>query len=182
MNLSKALFIIWLLVGLSACNSTVTNMTVDADTIGADDTETGYLLIGVETNISLKDIEIDGPDDIALSHDDLKSGTNFILVPLRAGDYEVRKVTFNNRYRALLRGETDWSFKIKPQTISYVGHLEISAMGFYSAYSRIELVNRSTEALDFMEQDFPAIFSNRELFYGGPGNDTFFDFVKTLGE
>lgn len=178
----KNLLIIFTVIVLSACNSTVTKMTVDADTIDADDTVTGYLLIGVETNINLKDIEIDGPDDIALSHDDLKSGTNFILIPMRAGHYEVRKVTFNNRFRALLRGETDWSFTIKPQTISYVGHLEISAMGFYSAYSKIELVNRSTEALDFMEQDFPAILSNRELFYGGPGTDTFFDFVKTLGE
>jgi hypothetical protein len=167
---------------LSACRSTVKTIDEDNSQLIRNKTEKGYLLIGVETNYSLRNINIGGQRSIRLSHKDLRSGTNFILVPLDAGTYEVEDVGFNRYMSARLRDEDDWSFTIKAQTISYVGHLEISSRSQFSKYLSIELVNRSTEAVDFMTVNFPNIYSTQTLYYGGPGEDDYFDFIKTLGE
>jgi hypothetical protein len=160
----------------------VTSLKDDAEVINENDTERGYLLIGVETNTNLKTISIDGPRDIALSHEDLREGTNFILVPLMAGTYDVADIEMDYLFKFDIDDKEKWQFSIRPQTISYVGHLEIKTSGYFVRYARLELVNRSTEALDFMEQKFPSILDNRELHYGGPGNDDFFDYLQQLGE
>lgn len=167
---------------LSACNSTVTNLQNDEEAISNEDIAKGYLLIGVETNYNLKNIEIDGPQDIRLTHVDLKSGNNFILVPLLAGYYDIASIAVNEFIEYEFKKNRDWRFEIKPQTISYVGHLEIERKGYYSSEDSLFLMNRSTEALEFMEQKFPTILENRKLYYGGPGGDDFFDFVESLGE
>ena len=180
--ISHYFFILLSILFLSACNTTVSTLKTDADAISETDLTSGYLLIGVETNFNLKEINIDGPTDINLSHKDLRAGNNFILVPLPAGTFEVTGINMTHYSHFEMREEDDWSFEIKPQTISYVGHLEFDWRGFNRSYAHIELVNRSTEALEFMQKDFPNILSSRMLYYGGPGEDSFFDFLETLGK
>ena len=167
---------------LSACRSTVKTIEEDNNQLIRNKVEKGYLLIGVETSHSLRNINIGGPRSIRLSHKDLRGGTNFILVPLDAGIYKVEDVGFSQYMSAKLRDEDDWSFTIKAQTISYVGHLEISSRSQFAKYLSIELVNRSTEAIDFITVNFPSIYKTQALYYGGPGEDDYFDFIKTLGE
>ena len=181
MNKTQSLSALLIALFISACSSTVSTLKEDVGVL-ATNTNKGYLLIGVETNFNLKDIFIDGPIDIDLSHKDLRKGNNFILVPLTAGMYEIKRINLGYYSRYKLREEDDWTFEIKSQTISYVGHLEFKRGSFLNSYARIELVNRSTEAFEFMREDFPSILNSRDLYYGGPGEDNFFDFVKTLGE
>ena len=170
------------LLALSACRSTVTTMKADTDQIRTVDPSMGYLLMGVETNSDLKHIDINGPTPIRLTHTDLKEGTSYILIPLAAGEYSLSNVQFNSYYNSRMKNRDIWQFEIKQSTVSYVGHLEVKTRGFFVFYSSIELVNRSTEALDFMHEDFPSILNNRVMYYGGPGEDTYFQFVNGLGE
>lgn len=167
---------------LFSCNATVSTLKQDAEVITADDTQKGYLLLGVETNYNLKNIDIDGPQDIRLTHVDLKSGSNFILIPLTSGYYTIDRIAVSNFAKFGFEQSDNWRFEIKPQTISYVGHLEFKNKGYYSSESTVVLMNRSTEALIYMEQAFPSILNNREIYYGGPGNDDLFEFLRTLGE
>jgi len=138
----------------------------------------GYLLIGVETNRDLKNIFISGTRAIKLSHEDLRFGTNYILINLAAGDYLIDSVALNSYQKLRLADEENWRFEVKPNTISYIGHLELQSRGFFSLVSRVELVNRSTEALEFMESDFPTILSARKMYFGGPSDDYFFSYLN----
>ncbi|WP_371196245.1 hypothetical protein [Glaciecola sp. SC05] len=166
------------IVFLTGCNSTVTTLEKDTDLISTADK--GYLLIGVETNRDLKSISISGPDNISLSHTDLNAGTNFILVDLSVGNYEINRITLDHWFRINLKDEENWQFTISSQSINYVGHLEIVNRGFFSTSARLELVNRSTEALEFMEDNFPTIYESKTLSYGGPGEDLFLEYLNSL--
>jgi len=160
---------------LSGCATKVTSLKSDKDKISTNGT--GYLLIGVETNRDLKSIRISGPDNILLSSLDLRQGSNFILVDLSAGEYVIEKVELNNYWHVKMEDEEYWNIKILPGKINYVGHLYIASHGFWQVSYHTELVNKSSYALEFLEEKFPNILTKREMHYGGPGTDTFFKFA-----
>ncbi|MDI4670029.1 hypothetical protein MKZ42_18395 [Pseudoalteromonas shioyasakiensis] len=162
---------------LSACSSKVTNIKEDRDTLSKADE--GYLLIGIETNRSLKAIYIDGPKSLVLTAKDIRSGSNYILANLPLGDYTITRLNLNRySYLEFDNDEESWQFTLSAKKINYVGHLDISTIGFWYTRSHIVLENRSSEALQYMEQNFPTILSGRSLNYGGPGEDSFFDYLE----
>ena len=165
---------------LSSCATSVSSIKSDATNVenAKSLNDRGYLLIGVETNRSLKNIFIIGEENIKLSHEDLRMGTNYILIDLAAGDYLISNIALNDYQKLLLDDKDNWRFEIKPKTISYIGHLELASRGFFNRGIRIELVNRSTEALEFMEDNFPTILSAQEMHFGGPSEDYFFRYLN----
>jgi hypothetical protein len=182
MNMRRIVFALWCLLFVSSCATTVSSIKNDAlvvnETNSSSSLNSGYLLIGVETNRDLKNIFISGMQTIKLSHEDLRFGTNYILINLAAGNYLVDSVALNSYQKLRLGDEENWHFKIKANTISYIGHLELQSRGFFSLLSRVELVNRSTEALEFMNSDFPTILAARKMYFGGPSDDYFFDYLN----
>lgn len=167
---------------LTACTHTVKSLDKGSENIKDLSSDKGYLLIGVETEYSLKNVSIDGPDFIRLSYADLKKGSNFILLPLDSGEYNITEINYNHYWKSKPIDEDKWFFTIKPQTISYVGHLQLEKNPFYSEMVDIEIVNRSTEALDFMKLNFPSILNEREIFYGGAGEDHYFEYLKEISQ
>lgn len=165
---------------LAACSSTVTSIVEDTDLLTDDNIPKGYLLIGVDTNTNLKEILITGPTTIRLSHANLKKGSNFILHPTIAGTYKIKKVYFNNLYRTRIRNDELLEFTIEEGRVSYVGHLQIDVRGWFGLYSYIELINQSSKALEFMEAEFPNLSQLRQMYYGGPGEDYFFQYLQNL--
>lgn len=177
----NALSLLILLCFLTGCTNTVKSIDKGSENTINLSKEQGYLLIGVDTEYNLKKISIDGPDYIRLSHHDLRAGSNYILIPLESGEYNIEEITYNSYWKSKPIDESEWVFTIKPQTISYVGHLQVEKELFYGRVVDIELVNRSTEAIDFMTLNFPSILHERELFYGGPGEDNYFQYIKEIG-
>ncbi|WP_199608843.1 hypothetical protein [Flocculibacter collagenilyticus] len=169
--------ILILVFALSACATKVTSLNSDADKALTEDM--GFLLIGVQTNQDLKSILISGPQNIELSSQDIKKGTNYILIDLEVGQYTIDKLQLDNYWRLFLDDEEHWQFSVKSGQINYVGHLEVVKHGFWNPITAVELVNRSSESLEFLESSFPTILANRELIYGGPGQDRFFNFLKS---
>lgn len=174
------LFALSCLLLVSSCATSVSSIKNDALSVNETNSNVsrGYLLIGVETNRDLKNIFISGMQTIKLSHEDLRFGTNYILIELAAGNYLIDSVALNNYQKLRLSDEENWRFEIKPDTVSYIGHLELQSRGFFSFVSRVELVNRSTEAIEFMESDFPTILSARKMYFGGPSDDHFFNYLN----
>ncbi len=160
---------------LSGCSTTVTSLKQDKDKTLLQNQ--GFLLLGVETNRSLKKIEISGPMDIDLSAKDIKGGTNYLLVDLEAGVYTIERVLLDGYWRLYLDDEDPWQFEVAAGKISYVGHLEIVQRGYWRRTHSTELVNRSSEALEFLADSYPNIFASRTVSYGGPGEDKFFSYL-----
>lgn len=161
-----------LLIG--SCVQKVTTLKSDIDL--QLDENTGYLLIGVETNLTLKSISISGEKNLKLSGDDIRKGSQYILVDVPAGDYSIDQIQLGGWFRTKLDNGL-WDFTVSPGVISYVGHLNVETVSIWPLRTQIELENRSSAALQFLEQSFPNILSNRSLVYHGPGTDPFMKFV-----
>ncbi len=173
---------------LLLCTAILTSCAVRVDSIKEDvveelEKDIGYLLLGIETNATLKSVDIFGADNIRLTHKDLRPDSEFILIDLEAGDYDIRNMRFNSFVKAEL---TDgfWNFTIVPGQISYIGHLEVDNKAFwaFAFNSSFELTNRSTEALLFMQERFPNILEHHTLRYAGPGKDRFLQWFQGLDE
>lgn len=143
------------------------------------DSDTGYLLIGIESNVGLENIFISGARSFRLSREDIQQGTNYFLLEMPQGSYSIERIKANQwRYFDLTEGY--WDFFVSPGVVSYVGHLNVGLVNARSQISELELENRSSEALAFMEASFPAILENRKIRYHGPGEDRFFEKVESL--
>lgn len=175
----KKLIFILILALLSACAAEVSSLQEDKDKPLQQNS--GYLLLSIDTSYDVKAIHISGPKDIVITHKELKEGTNFVLTDLPEGTYTMEKVELDRYWQATFKDQELWQFDITKQSINYVGHLELSRTYWFIG-TNAELVNRSSEALEFMEQKYPSILGQRDLFYGGPGEDNFFSLLKSLEE
>lgn len=162
---------------LVGCVSKVSSIKLDVDSdLGK---QSGYLLIGIESNIGLENIFIEGEKSFRLSREDLQKGTNYFLIEMPQGNYNFEKIKTSRWLRYELEDEY-WEFKVQQGVVSYIGHLKVEGRGFWSRQLNLELENRSSEALAFMENDFPTILQNRKIRYGGPGEDKFFEKMEAI--
>ncbi len=139
----------------------------------------GFVLLGIETNRNLKMIKISGPQNIELSSTDIKEGSNYLLVDLEVGVYTIDKVVLDDYWRVELDDEY-WQFEVKPDGISYVGHLDIARRGFLGLMISAELINRTSQALEFLENEYAELLSSHKVAYGGPGEDDFLLFLTEV--
>lgn len=167
---------------LTACATRVENIKQDVQTnqlaVGQ-----GYLMMTIETNTDMRSIEIDGQQAIQVGQEDVRKGSNHILVALPAGEYYFSQVTAHNlfgtsRFDLEDDKDQDWGFKVEANTISYVGlfRVENSNWGYYSSFI---LINQSSQALEYLEENFPLLLNNHQIAYQGPGEDDFFEVIRT---
>lgn len=161
-----------------SCTTTVTSLKTDQDKqLSA---KHGYLLLGIETDSNLKELYINGPQNIKLTSSDIKRGTNYLLVDIEAGNYTLEKIKLDNYWRLDIDDSENWKIEISPGSVNYVGHMEINRLSNWYGSINLELVNRSSEAIEFLESNYPNIYRKRSLNYGGPGDDDFFKLFQTL--
>jgi len=163
---------------LTSCATQVTSLKEDVDRLSNENS--GYLLLGVQSNRDLKELQISGTKFIKLTHNDIKKGTNYLMVDLPAGEYEIRRVKLDGFWNLNIYNDEDldWSFRVVEGKVSYVGHFDIRDRGFWSPSARIELANRTSEALEFLEEHYPSIKNKRGVVFSGPGEDGFLDFLN----
>ncbi|NVJ51846.1 MAG: hypothetical protein HWE11_15750, partial [Gammaproteobacteria bacterium] len=70
--------IVTILTLLMGCVSKVSSIKLDQDALS--DPNEGYLLLGINSDVSLTSIEISGPKNIKLTSADLREGSRYILV------------------------------------------------------------------------------------------------------
>lgn len=161
---------------LASCASTVTGIKKDVDV--ALSPNEGYLMLQVNTNYDLREIKLRGKTNIVLTSEDLKSGSNYILANLPAGSYRIDSIRIGGYIFKHFDREL-WSFRVQEGVISYVGHLNMQTRGnFYGVNSNIQLLNKSSFALEYLEENFANILSSRQVKYWGPGEDSFFETVN----
>ncbi len=145
------------------------------------DEKVGYLLIGVETSLDLQNILLTGTKRIQFTKEDLKAGSNYILVDVPAGKYQISDVKFG-RYICFELTDGYWDIDVKPNKINYIGNLQVEGYRWFGwvSQAKILLNNRSTVALQYLEEKFPTLLNAHQLNYGGPGEDHFFEFATSL--
>lgn len=169
---------------LSACATKVDNIKKDVPSNQLDSNE-GYLMLTVDTNTDLQRILINGSNSIEVGREDVRRGSNHILVALPAGQYYIERITTRNIWG--LRNHfdfdedeaLDWRFNVAVGTVSYVGQLRIES-SFWGGYSSFVLVNQASQAQEYLEQNFPALLNNHRVVYQGPGEDNFFDVIRSM--
>ncbi len=157
---------------LTACATNVQSLKEDKKIQLA--AEEGYLFLGVRTDSALSKLIISGRKKVALTSDDLKQGSNYILINLPAGKYEISLIQAG-RLKWITDDDDLWSFEVKPTVVSYVVDLEIERSW---RYARFALVNNSSRAYEFLEDRFKKIISETVVEYSGPGEDSFFKVVR----
>lgn len=165
---------------LSGCAQEIEGISKDVDKKLAENN--GYLLIGIDTNRGLHQLLIGGNKSLMLTDKDLQPGSNYILVDVPAGKYQIDDIRFGRRIYMELK-EGYWDFEVKADQVSYIGDLYIETSGFwYVSSAQVLLENRSTSALMFLEKEFPNILSSRKVRYSGPGEDNFLEYAETLSK
>ncbi|WDE00649.1 hypothetical protein [Thalassomonas actiniarum] len=170
---------------MAACSTKVTSIRQADHSLQLQQQE-GYLLLAVDTDVNINEILLTGEKRISLTAKDLRQGKNFILVKLPAGDYKIAMVVLlsgsGDDIKFLLDNEFEglWDFTIEAKQISYAGHLTMSGTKKYytSASTRVALINKSSFALEYLQENFPELLVNHSVRYFGPGEDDFFNFVS----
>lgn len=171
---------IWLalsLVLITACSQSVNSIKTEQQQALAPNE--GYLLLSVNTNTSLKSMSATGPKRLFFTQDDLKNGTNYILVAVPAGNYQFVDINFEGNYYARLTDDV-WNVSVEAGKINYVGHLKVHTLYIDNSASRIFLSNNGSEAFNYMQQTFPGLVKGHAMRYAGQGDDFFFSFIQPL--
>lgn len=181
--MQKLIIGLFMCVVLSACATKVEKVTTDRDKPLSNDM--GYVLFSIESNIDFEKIHIDGERAVYLTSQDLRAGTRFMLVPMKAGNYAFERISlaFNLNYSAyidLAASELSYGFNVKPGTISYIGNLHTNSGGSIWSSFNVLLQNHSSTALIFLEQNYPNLLETHGVTYGGPGEDNFFEKVMRI--
>lgn len=164
-----------LAVLLGGCATEVTSIR-DGENAVLNEAE-GFLLIEVDTTHDLESIWISGEKKIKLTSADLQAGSNYILVNLPAGDYEIYRVDLNGFFYYKLENDL-WDFSVRKDIISYVGNLTFEGHRWGTS-GHFALINRSSFALEYLQDNFPNLLQSRSIEFSGPGADHFFDVVSS---
>lgn len=152
-----------------SCTSKITTLENDRDTLANQDD--AYIFMAVETNFPLDKLQVSGAKNFYLSEENLEYGSNYVLLPVPAGKYKITKINQSSYiYYSLKDRNQYWTFDIKPGTINYIGHLINQTRGWVAT---IEMENRSSIGLEYLEENFPEILAERGIVYSGPGEDEF---------
>ncbi|WAJ72434.1 hypothetical protein [Catenovulum adriaticum] len=140
---------------------------------------TGYILMGFDTLSHIEAVHIDGVINLTYEPDSAQLDNQFVLAQVPIGSYTFTQVeTGIKKYE--LNDELKWDFDVSPGRINYIGNLEIQEhlmLGYYQK-NVVELVNKSSFAIQYLQATKPSLLKNIKLVYQGPGNDTFIDYVQ----
>jgi len=163
-----------LIIIISGCVTKIES--IKTDTVRVLDEEMGYLFITISSNASFTKFAISGQKNIALTKPDFHNNVNYYLVPVPAGQYQIKQfgMKYGGKYKFNRKHDDElWGFEVKPGVISYVGELRVRRLLYI--FSTFELINNSSQALEYLEGKYPNVLAKRTIEYHGPGSDSFFD-------
>jgi hypothetical protein len=171
---------------LASCASKIQPLREDTQSLELSLSQ-GFLVLAVDTDVSLTELHIQGSRNLIFTRDDLRAGTNYLIAPVAAGQYRLSRIYYmKSGYMSFyldlpIEDRAYWSFEVFPGTMTYVGHLEIVNRGYRYDNSMV-LLNNSSIALEFLEEKFPSLLSRYDIRYGGVGDDDFFQLVRPAKE
>lgn len=140
----------------------------------------GLVLMAVDTNVDVHGVRVnrDGKAFGAGAMRELKAGRTFRLYVAPAGRYEWRELQLFYGLRYALADDPDFQFKVEPGRITYPGDLVFRPVTVWRAH--FAMSNRGLAAIDWMQQEHPALYERHEFVYAGRYPDPFPAFYKPL--
>ena len=160
-------------LGLSSCGLEVTPVEKAQAQINTSKVF-GYILLGLESESLIEEISIIGVTPLVYSPNSAGFKNSFVLAKVPVGAYYISGIK-TGIGKQKLKGDLDWSFSITSQEISYIGHININEniQGYSWGYSRVELVNKSSFAYEYILDEHSELLDAMPLRYAGPGDDRF---------
>lgn len=167
-------------LSLVACSNTITPIDKNTARFEGKPSIQGYLLFGVNAQAHIKQIAFTGRGEIfSYAPDNANQENSYVLAKLPVGDYSFSDIETGLREHELY-DEYQWNFSVKANRVNYVGHLEINdrTLDRTCNCAQIHLVNKSSQALEYLLTEYPNAVKNLEISYQGPEEDGFIDFLS----
>lgn len=141
----------------------------------------GYLLFSVKTQSQIEHIKIRGKKWLNYELKDITDDARYFMTKTQAGDYYFSDIE-TGLGEIELDSEVDWSFTVEANAISYIGELKITEYTYsvFSYKELIELENKSSFAIEHIQQNYPKLFNSLKIKYTGPGDDPFIEFYMNI--
>lgn len=167
-------------IGLTSCSHTLTPMDGASSAKANTNSVTGYLLFAVQSEAYIEKVNILGAISLSYSPNNDKQENAYILAEVPIGYYKFTGVK-TGMYEIKANSEHTWSFNIESNTINYVGNLELlSKAKWCDNCFRLELANKSSFAIEYLESTHSELLAKTPLVYKGPGKDDFIEFSQTI--
>lgn len=138
----------------------------------------GLVVMAVDTPVDLYQVRVnrDGKvwGDGVMA--DLGAGQNYRLYVAPAGDYQWRELMLVYGLRYALKDDGELKFKVKAGVINYPGDLLFQPTSLWRA--QIRSANRGLAAIDWLQQNHPALYARHAFVYSGLYPDPFPDFYR----
>lgn len=135
----------------------------------------GLLALAVDTNAFISSVHVRkagrGPIEGVLNG--MGGGRNLQLYALKAGEYEWAELNMyrgDYRYRYTIK-DAEYRFRVEPGKLNYAGDLVLRSAGVSRTYMHVS--NRSLPVIDWLEDQYPAIYAEYGLSYVGFYPDPF---------
>ncbi|AWB67979.1 hypothetical protein C2869_16800 [Saccharobesus litoralis] len=165
---------------LVSCSQTLTPLERDSTKHEQTNRLTGFLLFAVQTDSYIKHVNISGILPLRYSPKSAEQGNAYVLAEVPVGYYAFSSVE-TGVFDIEANDEHLWGFDIDPGVINYVGNLELlSQVKWCDSCFRLELANKSSFALEYLELAHPELLERTQVVYKGPGQDSFIEFAMAM--
>lgn len=175
MTIKSLLFTFSVTLFMSGCGTTPLVELHPVTNTQVTDQKTSYILFAVQSQAFIERIEF---DQLVYLPGKINHQNAYILAPVPEGTYQFKtiKTGFGSTE---IKPEDSWRFQVEPGQINYVGHIEMLSLVKWCNYCfRAEIANKSSFALEHIEQHYPELLSNQRVVYKGPGEDPFLEFAQ----
>jgi hypothetical protein len=162
----------------SGCVSSRPIAPGEIPTLAADE---GILVLDVESAVPVERLALNG----VVVAEFLEPGRRLALLVVGAGSYRWTSIQIPGAFGSLrfrMRREDEWTFRVEPGRINYIGRLEVeerrSGLGPVQLLGRN--VNRSAMAWVELKKRFPLVVERYPVVYSGPAKDEFLAQLATL--
>lgn len=151
---------------------------VDPGEVPELDADEGLLVMAVDSSEALHSVRLnkDGKLFGAGTMNRLPAGRSYELYVATAGEYAWNRVELLPGYFVKLRDDPEFKFKLEPGRITYPGDLLFRPKTPWRI--DVEMVNRGLAAMDWLQQQHPALVGRYEFAFSGHYPDPFPGFYR----
>lgn len=170
------LCVAWLLCGIVAMPAQATMREIDPGEVPTLRADEGLLLVAVNTNVDLAAVRLSrqGLNLDMRTLRGVKTGQSARLYAVPAGRYRWSAVGYIGEFK--LSGDPEFGFDVTPGVVNYPGDLVFRSTGWLNAI--VHVSNRGLQAMDWLEQQHPALFRDQRFRYTGHYPDPFPDLYR----
>ncbi|TQV84446.1 hypothetical protein [Aliikangiella coralliicola] len=173
--MNKFVVVAFLIFIISACSpSRVSVMSTQQIDNPEKIRQKTLLLFAIDSQAYIKEIHLSGKKNLVVE------AKPYQVISLPPGEYQISKLDFGRGYISLedSRFPETWKFDVKRGALNYIGHIYVQHLG--NNYYNYDLLNQSTAAVKYLENEQPLLLKNTVLNYGGKDRDDFISYALSL--